>query len=460
MLKFLKKPWFIITSIIILLIGFFTSIACIKLNNLYKPSFYNYASYISANNRKNLEKQLDYKEFGTINEFNVAISRNQAAAGIGTDSQAIQLIKQDKLKKIDYEKIFGKGIKTPEKFLTPVIWEHLNSYDSFLLTDSYGKMYEKPRHLWEYFVPYYIQEVVIAYNHTKNNNKKIKVEENDSYYEILKKLNKANYKKIGLLDDYRNNLAIGSTRLSQSNNSNYVDKFNEINLNVTENNYKSQIQSFINLIKDSFDTTFKNTKKLLLDGDGQVILRNLIDPNSNVDVAIMFNGDALDAYYSEDNFEQVPTGSITVVSPKHSIYSLDGLIINKNFDTKTLNKYYETIRNSFFKGYELTKFKNGKYDENASVQALEKETFDTKTKEYDYEKLPFLSNFDLINYTPVYRIEYDFIKKHYFVNNNNSLDSEAMGIYDLKATKTNSIKPISFILASIVNAYYNRKIKE
>ncbi|QSF13976.1 hypothetical protein [Mycoplasma sp. Mirounga ES2805-ORL] len=487
-LWFKKINWKLI-SWILSIIGFITIIGIvigIKVNKPYKPSFYNYASYISQTNRKKLEKDFDYKEFQTIQEFTNALDRNQAIGGISTDNQAVTLIKKDKLKKIDYEKILGKGITSPEKFLTPVAWNFLTSYDDYLKTDINGNPFKDgPRHLWEYFVPYYIQSCVIAYNHSKNNNKYINVEPEDSYFEILQKLHKKGYKNLQVLDDVRNNLAIGSTRFKTkaiNGKNEYINKFNEFNGNATINNYEQQIDSFFNLISDSLEWKIgEKSNKVIFNGDGQIVLESLINLKSDCDMALLFNGDALDAYYSGDNFEELADqeGSITIVKPKNGILTMDGIVINKAIDkSSNSDKSIENIINAFCKTYkdvtvfdEITK----EYDKDKSIKELEKMT-NYKVDEINengkiikeisinYEATEFLSNFDLINYTPVYKVEYDFIKKHYFKywdEDSNMIvnDNDASEIYSVDGAGYINIKPIPLSLMSKINVKYNLKIK-
>ncbi|WP_027334149.1 hypothetical protein [Mycoplasma elephantis] len=441
--------WLIFVGFIIV----FASIIGLKTRFPYKPGFYNYASYISLENRKKLDKTFDYKEFAVLDEFSDALTREKAIAGVGTDHQVVSLIKQDRLKKIDYNHLFG--MDTPKNLISENIWTQLESYDKYLLTDWNGKPFSEPRHLWEYFIPYYAQDFVIAYNHAKNNNKHISVDTHDSYFEILTKLAEQDYKKLFILNDFRILLAIGTSRMIQDDNT-YKDMFYSSDCDgyVTDDNYKKQIKSFINMIEDSTKFKINDGKHIIFDGNGQEVLRSLIDPNSDVDMAILFNGDALDAYYSEDNISSVPKGSITIIKPRNNVMAIDGVIINKNASDKEYKNYLDVFNDCFFKGYkEHTKFDtNGNYDKEASLKSL----YDASLKngEIDYESYPFLSNFDLINYTPVYKVEYDFHQKYYFDD-----DKMALGIYALNKPVYVGIRPIDKKLHSKIITDFNIIIK-
>lgn len=83
----------------------------LKAKKPFKPTFYNYKSYISDSGHQILSSNFDYKEFDTLNEFTKAILTRKALGGIGSDAQAVQLIRRDKLKEIDYLKVFIKDQK-------------------------------------------------------------------------------------------------------------------------------------------------------------------------------------------------------------------------------------------------------------------------------------------------------------------------------------------------------------
>lgn len=443
-------------SLIIAILGALIAAVVFKAKAPYKPIFYNYSSYISENNKKEINKNFDYKEFAELTEFNRAISSNKALAGIGSDHQAVTLIRKNKLKKINYELIFGKGVTSPQNYLRPVIWKHLNSYDKYLINDINGKPFAKPRHLWEYFIPYYSQSQVIAFNFRKNNNIIPTFKPNSTHFEILQTLAKNGYKNLVITDSIRDNLMLGSTYLKQADGS-HKNEFQIINGDLTTENYKNQVDSFLDLIKQSTNLDPKNPNQVLFKGDGSDVLQSMIDPKTNIQMGIMYNGDALDAYYSEDNFKDVKEGGIRIVNPKDGLLLVDGLVINSSVSNSEADDYLTKFQRVFFNGYQLTKFKiqNNKqvYDEKASVLAIEK--IAKNKEEYDYELLPILSNFDFINYTPVYRNEYDFILKNYFDD-----DENAINIYKINPNiDYKSIKPISERLQTLMTSYYYTSTK-
>ncbi|CRH45742.1 Uncharacterised protein [Mycoplasmopsis arginini] len=54
-------------------------------------------------------------------------------------------------------------------------------------------------------------------------------------------------------------------------------------------------------------------------------MSSIIEPiNGKADIAIMYNGDALDAYYGKDNFASLEeSNNISFVRPKYSYTNID-----------------------------------------------------------------------------------------------------------------------------------------
>lgn len=443
-----------------------------KFQKPFKPAFYNYKSYLAPDNIKILEDSYDYKQFDTLNQFTKAILTQKAIGGIGSDAQAVQLIRRDKLKKIDYVKLFtdktpswaiGKTFeeyfKTAEykKFqkslLTQGVWDHLNSkdYTEALKTkiEDDGRESEwndgQERKLYDYFVPYFSQDMVVAYNPFKvesvlkengiiekstdesgeqisllselgkqklyesdkkiidsllnegfNKNKPIDQKE-VRLVDVLKSLSKNNYKRWEITDAVRDNMIYGSA-YQYDNDNNYIDinKTGKANDKNEPKLYKKLIDQFEKLIYDGIGASLTD-KNIQFIGDGLELLTNLISSSSNVTAAIMYNGDAVDAYFSLDNFASVADGSIRFIRPKSNILLVDGLVLAKSDQVKeeTYDKLLSKARDSFYQGL--------------SVDG------DTLKANYDWssaekvEKYHSYINFDYVAYTPVFKTLYDYV---------------------------------------------------
>ncbi|MCS4536850.1 hypothetical protein NXS15_01790 [Mycoplasma sp. CSL7475-4] len=419
-----------------------------KFKKPFKPTFYNYKSYISDNARQAVSEKFDFKEFETIGEFTKAVLTEKAIGGIGSDAQAVQLIKRNKLKRIDYVKLFYKDTpdwakgktfaeyrkldqykKMQTQIYTKLVWDHLAYYDEVLKTDLMNEPWEddEPKHLYDYFIPYFSQDMVIAYNPTKLDNelknasidtveKRKKLYELDSlvlnklanigfnankpmdqkevmFVDALQSLKQSSYNRWELTDSVRDNMIYGSGYNNQI-------PTGEASTKSEPKLYQKLINQFAESIKAGIGYNLTNPNLQLL-GDGQLLLNNLINFDSNVEAGIIYNGDAFDAYNSEDNYEAVKKGTIRFIRPKQNLLLVDGLVITNS--DKVNEKFYdemlENVKHAFMSGLQ---FNEG---EERTWENVSEETIQTYSA-YD--------NFDYVSYTPVYKVLYDYITANNF----------------------------------------------
>ncbi|MFU2193108.1 hypothetical protein [Mycoplasma sp. 4079] len=352
-----------------------TGLIVSKAINRYKPPFYNFRSYMSNDNKEKLRDVFSYAEFNEVNEFNNALINHKAAAGISGDFLAASLIKKECLQKIDYSILLNKpelknDREKTKQYLKNIIksevWEHLENYNEQLKTKFNGEELKDEKgnypELWEYFFPYFSQDMVIAYNIKKKPIAPEKKTEDDAInldlyadkfnngYETnsiinsLKIVADNGFDSWIITDAVRDNLLYGSSYWTNADGTHSADQFTGA---VTKETYKGLIDSFVSLIKDGTGFPIGH-KNISFQGDGLELLNNLINPKRDVNAAIMYNGDAIDAYYGEDNFPgKVEDGEIRVIKPKENILLVDGLILSK-VNTEESNKLYlETIRDGF-----------------------------------------------------------------------------------------------------------------
>lgn len=343
-----------------------------KLKKPFLPSFYNFKAYMSEENKGIISKTFDYKQFSEINEFYNAILNNKAAAGIGTDFLATQLIRKHLIAKIDYSVLFDMPILKDNYELTKQmvkltlrkdIWYHLEQYDKYLEKDEFGR--DLNAHLWEYFYPYFSQDAVVAYNTNKvtpsdkehlNEEGEIDFESYHSQYgddlyhmvNLLKIISQNGYKNWIITDAIRDNLLYGSSYwLIPDEKRRTSEHFTG---EVENNTYSQLIDSFISLIKDGTGFDVKDSEHITFEGDGLQIVNNLINhQRPDINAAIMYNGDAIDSYYGEDNFPgEVGEGEIRVVKPKFNILLIDGLVLSNKNTEKQNFEYLNVFKNSFY----------------------------------------------------------------------------------------------------------------
>lgn len=447
--------------------GFFFLLICslmiaAKIQLPFKPLIMNYEAYISQAGREEVEKDFDYREFGDVSEFTKAIEDKRTIGGVGSDFQIARLVQKNLIQKIDWYKLFEnseneklkEGFQTPENYFSlnqeqkkavlsrkrstfeslirPEVVKHIDEYDQFLV-DKEGNKIDTDKdgiadRFWEFFIPYYTQDKVIAYtigDYEKNNKvydikpelaKNQKYKENkeqiqDKGIEFLdqsvagigKTLREYGYKYFEWTEAMRDNLLLGSEK---------VGNYSGV---VTKDNYKQQIDGFVSYIKDITGKDFEDLKFNYYNSSGLELATTLIDIEKKPEVGFIYNGDALDAHYSQDNFEWLEDGkTLNIIRPKNNLTLLDGWIILKDVETNVVNQLYKTLYNSVYKGEDYSK-------DQMLQMALEKTKYkdenDNKFK-YGYvlnfENLPNLANFDFINYTPSFINTFEFFKKTYF----------------------------------------------
>ncbi|WLP85928.1 hypothetical protein [Mycoplasma seminis] len=354
-----------------------------KTTHQYKPAFFNFKSYMSQDNLKKVSQVFTYKQFSEISEFNNALINNKAAAGVSTDFLAAQLVKKGLIQKIDYSILFNdpslknnfeKTQNVVRLFLREPIWNHLASYDSYLGNDENNK----PKHLWEYFFPYYSQDTTIAYNVVKNpikqqnredpedltsaiSNQWIRQQDfgnneaNNSFINVLKTLKDNNFNSWVITDAMRDNLLYGSSYWLLPDGQRTSARFTG---DVQTNTYKTLVDSFKQLIKDGTGYDVKNNRHIMFEGDGLELLNLLINPKRHdINAAIMYNGDAIDAYYGSDNFPESEAeikegisrdGNIRVIKPKQNLLLVDGIVLSANNSQSNNQEYLNVLANSVY----------------------------------------------------------------------------------------------------------------
>ena len=528
-----KKFWKIILIFlpIILIISFFSWILSTKFSNGYRPSIFNYESYLSPKIIKKVKTKYNYKEFKEINEFSQALNAERAIAGVGSDFQAAQLIINNKIKKINFDLLYGHGANDWNKrklLYREQVIEHIQKFDKLIYDIIKNKQTNNPKakilndseydvdgdgkadHFYEYIIPYYSQDKGIAYSLNKDYRKhlitkdledKLKSKKLD-WDEIINILKQHNYKRFGWTNAYYDNLMLGS-----------IYAKNKIYNSFNENNYEHAIDSFLNFVKESTGNDIKNTEFNFLTNDGLELVNHLIEPKEKrSDASILYNGDALDAYYSSDNFGSVKEGNIRFVRPKNNYLLMDCWLISKTLNNKQTEDFLKTLKENIYKNSnvnstqkksieEMTleflkevrkniddnainaevkslmqnenlnilqaKTKVNKFiellesndinNENKILKARNEGMFeDIFSKTFEDSKIGEILNFDYISYTPTDNVTFKFIEKWYFMN-----DEKALEIYRQPKEEGNyklSTYPIidSNLRTKIVSYYYEK----
>ncbi|OAB48820.1 hypothetical protein [Mycoplasmopsis gallinarum] len=433
---FLKTKIFTKTSGLILfgagIAGVLTSALIYKSTKKFKPSFYNFKNYISEKNWAIISENFDYKEFDTVNQFTNAVLTRKAATGIGNDFLSVDLIKQNKLIPLDFQKIFNfsdEDVKTKRNLAnklktiyTEQMWEHLSSYDVSLNENTDEANFETNKHLWEYFVPYFSQDMIVVYNPSKilgtdDYEKyyefdralvaKLTQEDSDDKawtankitdYDALKTVKESGFNVWEITDAVRDNMIYGSSFYYDKNTASYTDAYTTGKVANPEGKliYKDLIDKFGDMIQKSLNYSLTNAN-LNFNGDGLELVDWISNPEKPINAGIIYNGDAYDAFFSEDNHEQVRPGTIRYIKPKNNILLVDGLVIANDTTKEYIDIIYDTLRRTFLEG--IT-------DQNGDL-------LDLNTVE-NVDELGSVDNFYSVGYVPAYRNVYQYIKDHHF----------------------------------------------
>lgn len=590
--------------------------------SVFKPVFSNYQAYIDEYNLEKLSKRFEYKQFAVLDEFTRDILTNKTAGGIGSDSQATKLIINSnqgkpllrKFKRSDFKKIFNAkwdDSKSTEENLkviyNPVVFEHIKSYDALLenvpVFDENGKIipnkkqkdlpYEERLHLYDYFIPYFMQDMVIAYNPQKlaKYNKLFKPfhmeapkepDDNDDEqakknYEIAKKDYDAKYKNaiseyfagvhngiekqinskiIEILNNpnnkykekvvdkqtgqerieehshlpmsealkllrnpygakseqdafkyyqytnaVRDNMIYGSSyrldtktgkRVSQpTGEAVLTEETNITNKKIRTEIYRDLIDQFVDMFEDSTGFKITDTERVRTNGNGLELLNSLIDPSKSSNVAIIYNGDAVDAFYSLDNIKnsEVPDGVVRFIRPSVNLLLVDGFVISNSTEENVAQDMIDAMHKTVFAGYDQP----DEFWNSDNIEKARKNVSADKDKDKWYEKYGAYFAFDYIRYTPAIQSLYKYvldnefsedkfpgygnsfnehqreylknlykIESEYTFKDFKSTDSDKK-LEDLKGFKYHvkhiPISPVTHEVQTEINIYYDNKLK-
>lgn len=396
------------------------------------PTFWNYEQHIAPQEEAGMRKDVGFNAYGDLNSLETAVLGNKVISAISSDYQAADFAKKGIIQKIDFEELWGLNYKyipgsntkeLPKKQQQENLGKLLENIYTPLVFEILDKGYDLgENHLWEYVVPYFVQQKVIAFDIEKKPNgwkpeeKKaledpIKFKQlfkDKSYKGILNTLRDFGYHRLIVNDYLRDNMMIGS----EISSGGFSSKPNI-------NDYKEHIDNFKKTIEDSDGFNQKvRSNNVNFDTDGTTVLENLVDPSKNWDTAILYNGDALDAYSNaNENFPSKNNKAVRVVVPDNPIYLIDLLImpsyIKKDDGNNLWTKAYQAMKNYLFK--------------NGTVASLD--GIDLCEPDSDY---PLLINFNYIVYSMPYRIYDQAIKERYFKDEQGHDDLIALDIYNIQ----------------------------
>lgn len=103
---------------------------------------------------------------------------------------------------------------------------------------------------------------------------------------------------------------------------------------LTNENYQLWLDNFERMVTTATGHRMSDNSVNLFETDSDAILNNLIDPNARINIATLYNGDALDAYWGDDNFDGLESGDrLRFVRSQNSIRILDGFIVSSDISS-------------------------------------------------------------------------------------------------------------------------------
>lgn len=408
----------------ILSLGLIVLVLSIKFTNPYKPSFYSYSAYADAKTIKEINKNYTYKEYATAKDFEYAFENNKAIAGVASDYSIISLINNGKVAPIRKQVEEINKLENPwDSYWSEVSLEQMKSYDNLITSETqetlrksypeYGSNYTFK--FSDFVVPYFINDRVIAVD-TKKTLNQVDLSENPfNFTEIptlvdaLKKIEESSPgTKIQWTKNERENVAMGSSLNNPKN---------EWSTKIDKENYKELLNNFVLMVEDGTGAKISDVKRNLFDTDSDIILNNLINPASKIEAAIIYNGDALDAYYGHDNFKEVTDGDrVRIIRTKYTLRILDCFVVSSSISANERLNLLTNFNKTLFNGMFLS----------------EKEF---EQVENPYEMDGMMRIFDYVNYTPAAKGIYQYVYDNYFLDEEtNEQDEIARSIYKVAST--------------------------
>ena len=424
------------------LIGLITVVS-LKTVNPYKPAFYLFSGYLDEQSKKDIDQKYTVKEYGDVNEFDFAIANQKATAGITSDYLIVNLINEGKIAPLSMEMRELNGEKNDKNevvkplskqdylgYFTDEAVTQMNFFDKFITPETqarlrkdypeYGTNYSFT--FSDFVIPYFMNDQVYAFDTNKIlgetyakgeeinplgfKTDKQNIPWAETVTEAMKTIVDAakehgNIPKIQWVKNEIENSFLGSE----------YDDHEKFDTALTEDNYLTNLENFSKIVQEATGASMSNNSVNLFETDSDGILNNLINPDNRINIATLYNGDALDAYWGSDNYEgKMEDGDrLRFVRTKNSIQILDAFVVSSDVDADTRKELLEYFNYWMFNYVFKTK------EELIEIRDALEVLPETERKYSFYELPGMLRIFDFVNYTVSAKGIYDFLVEDYFV---------------------------------------------
>ena len=139
----------------------------------FKIAIFNYKDYTSDDSKETMSKYFNYKEFNDLPDFSQALQANKTIGGVGSDYYNAKLALGGYIKPLNFRKALHIDYRDKAdlenilrtRVYTAAAWKQMSYFDSILadarLDNDQDGQVDK---LWEYMIPYYMQNKVLVFN--------------------------------------------------------------------------------------------------------------------------------------------------------------------------------------------------------------------------------------------------------------------------------------------------------
>ncbi|AAT27537.1 spermidine/putrescine ABC transporter substrate-binding protein [[Mycoplasma] mobile] len=425
----------------------------------FKPIVYNYVQYISENAESIINEKFAFRTYNDLPQFKQQLTEGKTIGGVSSDFQIAEFAIQNLIKPIDFNAFFGTtGIIYDENWAkdnyTDFVFQQMSNYDAFLQQKfiEQGKSLEEAKNLgqlWKWTIPYFTQDKVISFNVERLENLSA-AEKQDwlkltpealnakfagmSYVDVFKEFRRLGAQKFAINDIHRQNNAIGSTYNPTNPSGNNPDATGTLN----QVNFRTQTDNFVKIVEEGTGFRINDPSRIELNPSDPEILANLINPQRNDAVGVIYNGDAIQTIFTSfvfpevyDNINRTEKNPVRTIRVANQISLLDGFVVANKISPELEKQFLSTIYRAAFDGtYGLGEFQNGILASDLSVsthteivgsatvvEAINKITAKDLIGENQYKKLANTSgflNFDFVTYTPATRFQMNIALNHYY----------------------------------------------
>ena len=409
----------------------------------------NFQSYMSPTVMENLSKEynINWQYYSSNAEIPTYIQNKTLDLAVATNNMVGQLIVQDSIQPIEWEKFGLINPKTNkiitdyselENLVTPITWS---------LCEIIGKSIGI-NNLLEYCIPYFCQDLVFGYNGKQIDDERMN--ENSNFQKIFSYITDINIKNNRFLSGNSSVMMIKDARtVFDVCNLMKNDDINPINATISKDNKNNiespsidQMDQIYSIILNYYNP-IDNKNTITFNSDSNIVLNKFA--NNEINGAFFYNGDAIyslmggdnisiaDDYTVEEINEWTSNKHMIIPNQNNNFIAMDAFVINKSLDSSKKDDVYEIIKNISLD------FNNKNVDQND-----------------EYESLT-MQNFDYVNYTPCYIDLYNYVVNDYFKEcfpdnpNLSSLLEKLISIDDIILTPQNLELPINNLADSNMN---------